>query len=81
MSRTRDSGPSDTSVAVTPSDTAAQPVGRGLYVGTSGNITGRLAGDSADQVFKNIAQGVEHGLVFQYIRSSGTTAADMLILF
>jgi hypothetical protein len=81
MERLRDSGPAGASATVTTSDTNPQPVGRGIFVGTAGNITGRLVGDSVDTVWKNVAQGVEHGLIFQYIRATGTTAADMLILF
>jgi hypothetical protein len=76
-----DSGPSDTSLAVTTSDTAAQPLGRGLFVGTGGNITGRLAGDgTTDTVFKGIAAGTILPLRFKLIKTA-TTAADMVILF
>lgn len=76
-----DAGPSGKSAVVTTSDTLAQPVGRGIFIGTSGNITGRLVDDSVDSVWKNLAAGIEHPLRFQYIRATGTTAADMLILF
>jgi hypothetical protein len=74
-------GPSRNSQAVVTSDTAAQPVGRGLFVGTGGTITGRLVEDSVDTVWKNLVSGQDYALAFQYIRATGTTAADMLILF
>jgi hypothetical protein len=76
-----DSGPSGKSAAVTPDDDDALPVGRGIYVGTAGDITGRLIEDSEDRVFKGIAAGVEHGLRFSHIRETGTTADDIVILF
>ncbi|TXH49278.1 MAG: hypothetical protein E6Q97_23020 [Desulfurellales bacterium] len=73
--------PSDKSAAVTPNDSTQQPVGRTLYVGTGGNITGRLLGDTADRVWKNVPNGMPLPFVFQYIRATGTTAADMIIHF
>lgn len=76
-----DSGPSGRSAAVTAHDTNAQPVGRGLFVGTAGNITGRLVDDSADTVWKNVPAGSLLALRFAFIRATGTTAADMLVLF
>lgn len=76
-----DSGPSGKSIAVTTSDTVAQPVGRGLYVGTGGDITGRLVDDSTDSVWKNVPSGTPLPLRFAYIRSTGTTAADMRVMF
>lgn len=75
-----DSGPSGRSYAVTPSDATAIPVGRALYVGVAGHVAGRLREDSADVVFKNMAAGV-HPLSFKLIKSTGTTATDMLVLF
>jgi hypothetical protein len=76
-----DSGPSGRTATVTTSDTNPQPVGRALFVGTSGNITGRLIDDSADSVWKNIPSGSLLALRFSFIRATGTTAADMLIQF
>jgi hypothetical protein len=77
-----DSGPSRKSYAVTKDDTAAQPVGRALFVGTGGDITGKLADDTgSDRVWKNVANGSLLPFEFAYIRSTGTTAADMIIHF
>lgn len=67
--------------AVTLSDTVAlAPIPRGIFVGTGGNITGRLRGAQADVVFKNVPSGKELAYEFQYIRSTGTTAADIVAL-
>lgn len=74
-------GASDTSLAVTPSDSAAQPVCRALFVGGAGNITGRLAGDVVDTVFNGIAAGTILPLQFKLIKATGTTATGMVALF
>lgn len=76
-----DAGPSAQSAAVTTSDTLQQPVGRGIFIGTGGTIVGRLIGDSVDTTWKNLISGKEYPLRFAFIRATGTTAADMLILF
>lgn len=73
--------PSDKSASVVAHDTNPQPVGRTLFVGTGGNIAGRLVGDTTDRLWKNVPNGFFLPLVFQYIRSTGTTAADMIIHF
>lgn len=73
--------PAENDFGVTPHDTNPLPVGRGLYVGVTGNITGRLVGSTVDRVYKNIQQGVVHPLIFQYIRNTGTTATDMVVVF
>lgn len=68
--------------AVTLSDTVAlSPPPRGIFVGTGGNITGRLLGSGSDVVFKNVPNGAELAYRFQYIRSTGTTAADIIALY
>lgn len=76
-----DSGPSRNDATVTPSDATAQPVGRGLYVGTGGNVTVRLAESTADTVYKNVPSGTLLPIACQFIRATGTTAADMIITF
>jgi hypothetical protein len=76
-----DSGPAGSSKAVTTHDTNAQPVGRALFVGGTGNITGRLVDDSVDTVWTGIPAGSILALRFAYIRATGTTATLMNILF
>ena len=74
-------GASDTSLAITPSDTLAQPICRALYVGGAGNITGRLAFDTVDTVFSGVAAGTILPLQFKLIKATGTTATLMVALF
>lgn len=76
-----DSGPAGASRAITTHDTNQQPVGRGLFVGTGGNITGRLVDDTVDSVWKSIPSGSLLALRFAFIRATGTTAADMIAVF
>ena len=76
-----DSGPSGSAKAVTPHDTNAQPVGRALFVGGAGNITGRLVDDSVDTVWTAIPAGSILAVRFAFIRSTGTTATLMNIMF
>lgn len=79
MAANTGTGSSRQSYAVAPHDINAMPIGRALLVGVGGDVTGRLVGDSADMVFK-LPQGI-HALQFAYIRATGTTATNMIILF
>jgi hypothetical protein len=76
-----DTGASDTSLAVTPSDSATQPLSRALFVGGAGNITGRLTSDTTDTVFNGIAAGTILPLRFKLIKATGTTATGLVALF
>lgn len=73
-----DTSPAKRSVTITPHATDTQPVGRGLFVGVGGNVTGRLVEDGVDTVWKNIPSGTILPVQFLYIRATGTTATDML---
>ena len=75
-----DTSPSGNSLPVTTSDTVAQPAGRALYVGVSGDIVGRLVDDPTDRTFKAVPVGVLP-CRFALIKTTGTTATNMLILF
>lgn len=79
MARAIDSGPSRASYDVTPHATNPLPVGRGIFVGVAGDVTGRLADDSADSTW-TLSAGV-WPLVFQYVRATGTTATQIKVLF
>lgn len=75
----KDVGYSESSAAVTPHDSNAIPgTPRGLFVGTGGNIVGRLKGDVADQTWKNIGNGSFLPFCFKYIKTT-STAADMIV--
>ena len=78
--RAVDSGPADASQVVVPSDTVLQPASRGIYVGTTGNITGQLVEDLTDRVFTGLAAGVVHPLRFKLIKTA-STASNMLLVF
>lgn len=76
------SSPATRAFAVTPSDSdELVSIVRGLWVGTLGNITGRLAGDSADVVIAGIPAGTFLPFRFRVIRSTGTTAGSLVGLY
>ncbi|HEY0113533.1 MAG TPA: hypothetical protein VGB59_10330 [Allosphingosinicella sp.] len=74
--------PARRAAAVVPHDAnALAAVPKALFVGTGGNITMRGAGDTADQVWKNVPDGTVLPFRPEYIRATGTSAADMLALY
>ncbi|MBU0642351.1 MAG: hypothetical protein KJ731_15500 [Alphaproteobacteria bacterium] len=65
--------------SVIASDTEDQPyVTRGLYVGTSGNVTVLLAGDSTPVTLNNLVAGVLHPLRVKRVYATGLTAAALV---
>lgn len=67
-----------TAYAVTKSDTIQlNPVPRGLYIGTGGNVTLRPVGSDTDVTYKNVPNGGYLGVAALFIRES-TTAADII---
>lgn len=71
-------GPSRKCFDIVPSDTIAlSEVPKGIYVGTGGNITGRLVDDTTDHTWKNLGSGFLP-LRFAFIRATGTTATDLI---
>lgn len=64
------------SSAITPGDATVIDCPGGLWVGTAGNIVGRLKDDASDRTFK-VAQGFCPGW-FIAVRATGTTAADIV---
>jgi hypothetical protein len=76
------SDPATRAVAVVPSDSVPLPdIPKALYVGSGGNVTLRGAGGGADTVWKNVASGTILPFRAQYVRASGTSAADLLALY
>lgn len=74
--------PARQALAVTPHDTnPLADIPKALYVGTGGNVTMRGAGGSSDQVWKNVASGTVLPFRAQFVRATGTTAADILALY
>lgn len=77
-----DAVPARGAVAISPHATnPISPVPRALWVGTGGNITMRGVGDDTDTVWKNVGSGQIVPFRAQYIRVSGTTAADIVGLY
>lgn len=71
-------GPSRKCFDIVPSDTVPlSDIPKGIYIGTGGNITGRLVDDTQDHTWKNLNPGILP-FRFAYIRSTGTTAADLI---
>ena len=76
------SAPATRAVSVTPHDSnALSDIPKALFVGTGGNITMRGVNGSADQLWKNVPSGSVLPFRAQYVRATGTTAADLLALY
>ncbi|WP_375290990.1 hypothetical protein [Qipengyuania sp.] len=73
--------PSANPYAIVPSDAAplvATP--KALYVGSGGTVVLRTAGGAADVTFANVASGQILPVRAQFVRATGTTAADIVAL-
>lgn len=71
--------PARDAFALTPDDTAALAVlPRAIFVGTGGTLVLRAVDSSADTVFRNLASGQILDVRAQYVRATGTTAADLV---
>jgi hypothetical protein len=76
-----DIGSAGGGVAITPHNTnAISPVPRAIHVGTAGDLACRFKDSSADVTLKVVA-GVCYAYRLQYVRVTGTTAADMVALY
>lgn len=76
------SAPARRAVAVTPSDTQAlAEVPKALFVGTGGTLALRGVGGGADLLWKNVPDGTVLPFRAEYVRATGTTAADVLALY
>jgi len=74
------STPAARSTPVVPHDSnELANIPKAIYVGTAGDIVGRLIDDTADRTFKGLAIGY-HPLRFKLIKAAGTTAADIVAL-
>lgn len=83
FSRRADSAdaPSAHPFAVVPSDAAPLAmIPKALYVGTGGTLVLRTASGSADVIFRNLANGQLLPVRAQYVRATGTTAANIVAL-
>ena len=64
---------------VVPSDATVIPVTRALFVGTTGNITVRMA-DETQVLFSNVPVGV-FPIQVDMVMSTGTTASNMVAMY
>lgn len=64
-------------VAITPHATDSNSFS-GVYVGGAGNITCRLAKDTADVVFTAVPVGTILNINTTFIRATGTTATNLV---
>jgi hypothetical protein len=72
--------PTRSSFAITPSDTAELPfVTRAVYVGATGDITVRLADDTAQVTLKAVPVGTMLPVRARQIYATGTTASLPLV--
>ena len=56
-------------------------VPKALFVGTGGNIALRAVDATADVLFKNLPSGSILPVRAQYVRTTNTTAADIVAIF
>jgi hypothetical protein len=76
------SAPATRAVAVSPHDTnALADIPKALFVGTGGNLTMRGVAGISDQMWRNVPSGSVLPFRAQYVRATGTTAADLLALY
>lgn len=71
--------PARSAFPITPHDTEELAVlPRAIYAGTGGTIVLRAVESTADVVFKSLAAGQILDVRAQYVRATGTTAADLV---
>lgn len=64
---------------VVPSDAVAlDPLPRGIYVGTGGDVTVRPIGSAADVTYKNMSDCSYIGIRVSHVRATGTTAGNLI---
>jgi len=75
------SAPSRRPFAVTPSDSVELTfIPKALYIGTGGTVILRGIDGGEDVTFKNVANGQILDVRAQFVRATGTTAADIVAL-
>lgn len=72
--------PAVDAAAITPNDSGDHGQFRGLYVGTGGNITLITVGGST-VLFSNVPTGVILPVSGNTVKSSGTTASNIVALY
>ena len=76
------SSPATRAVVVAPHDAnAISDIPKALFVGTGGNLVLRGSGGGADVTFKNVPDGSLLPVRAEFVRATGTTAADIVALY
>ena len=76
------SAPATRAVVVVPHDSnPLADIPKALFVGTGGTVTMRGVGGGGDSVWKSVASGAVLPFRAQYVRATGTTAADIVALY
>lgn len=71
--------PSCAPYALVPSDTAPLPlIPKSIFIGTGGDVTLRGKDSAADVTYKNLPDASSIAVRAMYVRSTGTTASDMI---
>lgn len=71
--------PARNSFDIAPDDATELPeLPKAIYVGTGGDISMRLIDSAADVTFRNVPSGYILDVRAQFVRSTGTTAVDLL---
>jgi hypothetical protein len=74
--------PATRTAAVTPHDgNALADIPKALFVGTCGTLVMRGVNGAADATWKNVPSGSVLPFRAQYVRATGTTAADIVALY
>lgn len=75
------SAPATRGLAVVAHDANALPeVPKALFVGTGGHLVLRGVGGGADVTFRNVPDGAVLPFRAEFVRATGTTAADIVAL-
>lgn len=73
--------PAEGAAAVTPSDSASlSGVTRFIYVGSAGNVAVTMS-DGSNVTFNNVPAGAVLNLRVSKVKSTGTTASNIVALF
>lgn len=71
--------PARTAMAVVPSDTVVlDPIPRGIYVGTGGDVTVRPVGSAVDVTYRNLTDSSYIAVRVSHVRATGTTALNLI---
>lgn len=76
----KSTAPGAGAVAVTKSDSTVLTPTRGLYIGGAGNVALTMA-DGTDITFTALAVGVIHPISCTKVKSTGTTATNIVAVY